>query len=89
MLSPGQSIVVTAGQPLPLPTQLTPAEIEKQKKETSTSGAEIKLPDVAPREAIIGTVGVTPIAPIPVVPTFDRQQPVKPQPTKVDIGVKF
>jgi len=85
MLSPGQSIIVMSGQPLPVPTQLTPAEIEKLKQDTSTSGAEINLPDVAPREAIIGTVGVTPI---PVAPPFDRQQPAT-QPTKVDIGVKF
>ncbi len=86
MLSPGQSILVMSGQPMPAPTLLTPAEIEMLKRDTSTSGAEIKLPDVAPREAIIGNFGVTPI---PVVPTFDRQQPAKPQPSKVDIGVKF
>lgn len=86
LLSPGQSLVVMSGQPMPMPTQLSPAEIEKQKRDTSTSGAEIKLPDAAPRSAIIGTVSVTPI---PVVPTFNRQQPPKPQPTKVDIGVKF
>lgn len=86
MLSPGQSIVVMSGQPMPPPTMLTPGEIERMKRDTSTTGAEIKLPDVMPREAIIGTVGVTPI---PVVPAFDRQQPAKPQPSRVDIGVKF
>lgn len=85
MLSPGQSILVTSGQPMPAPTQLPPAEIEKLKQDTSTSGSEIRLPDAAPLEAIIGTVGVTPI---PVAPPFDRQQPGK-QPTRVDIGVKF
>ena len=89
MLSPGQSILVMSGQPMPAPTLLPPAELEKLKRDTSTSGAEIKLPDVAPREAIIGAVGVTPVTPIPVVPPFDRQQPPKPQPGKVDIGVKF
>lgn len=86
MLSPGQSILVISGQPMPTPTQLTPDDIEDLKRDTSTSGAEIKLPDAASRESIIGPVGVTPI---PVVPTFDRQQPAKPQPSKVDIGVKF
>jgi hypothetical protein len=85
MLSPSQSIVVTSGQPMPPPTLLTPAELENLKLDTSTSGAEIKLPDVMTSGAIIGTVTVTPI---PVVPTFDRQQPPK-QPTRVDIGVKF
>jgi hypothetical protein len=85
LLSPGHSIVVMSGQPMPTPTLLTPAELEKLKLETSMSGAEIKLPDVASGGANIGTVTVTPI---PVVPTFDRQQPAK-QPTRVDIGVKF
>jgi hypothetical protein len=85
LLSPGQSIMVVSGQPLPSPTVLPPAEIEKQKRDTSTSGAEIKLPDAAPREAIISNVSVTPI---PVAPPFSQQQPPK-QPSKVDIGVKF
>jgi ferric-dicitrate binding protein FerR (iron transport regulator) len=85
LLSPGQSMVVMAGQPMPVPTQLTPAELEKLKRDTSTSGAEIKLPDVASGGAIIGTVSVTPI---PVAPPFDRQQPAK-QPSSVTIGVKF
>jgi hypothetical protein len=89
MLSAGQSIVVTTGLPMPTPTQMAPAELEKLKKDTSTSGTEIKLPEMQPREALIGTVGVTPITPIPVAPPFDRQQPAKPQPSKVDIGVKF
>jgi hypothetical protein len=85
MLSPGQSIVVTMGQPMPAPTLLSPAELERLKRETSSTGVEIKLPDVAPHEAIIGNVGITPI---PVAPPFDRQQPIK-QPSRVDIGVKF
>lgn len=85
LLSPGQTITVVAGQPLPPPTVLTPAEIEKQKRDTSTTGSEIKLPDVKPGETIIGTVSVTPI---PVAPPFTQQQPPK-QPSRVDIGVKF
>jgi ferric-dicitrate binding protein FerR (iron transport regulator) len=85
-LSPGQSILVISGQPLPTPTLLTPEEIEQLNSETSMSGAEILLPDMTPRDAIIGSVSITPI---PVVPTFDRQQPAKSQPGKVDIGVKF
>lgn len=89
VLSPGQSIVVTMGQSMPTPTQLSPVELEKLKQDTSTSGAEIKLPNVAPIETFIGTVGVTPITSIPVAPPFDRQQPTKSQPSKVDIGVKF
>jgi hypothetical protein len=86
MLSPGQSIVVIAGQPIPTPTLLTPAELEKLKRDTNSTGVEIKLPDVAPHEAIIGTVGITPI---PVAPPFTSQQPLKPQPSKVNIGVGF
>jgi hypothetical protein len=86
MLTPGQSIVVFAGQPIPIPTLLTPAELEKLKRDTSSVGVEIKLPDVASHEAIIGTVGITPI---PVVPPFTSQQPLKPQPSKVNIGVGF
>jgi hypothetical protein len=86
MLSPGHSMVVTKGGTLPTPTQLTPAEMEKQKQDTSTSGAEIKLPDVTPGDAMTGNVGITRI---PVVPPFDRQQPTKVQPTKVNIGVGF
>ncbi len=89
LLSPGQTIVVTSGQAMPAPTPLSPGEIDKLKRDTSTSGAEIKLPDAALREAIVGTVSVTPVVAIPVAPPFDRQQPVKLQPTKVDIGVKF
>jgi hypothetical protein len=95
-LTPGQTILVTAGpagQPMPAPFQLSPAEIEELKRDTSTSGAEIKLPEAAPSGTIIRTVGGTAAAairPIPVVPSFDRQQPQpKPKPTKVDIGVKF
>lgn len=89
-LSPGQSSVVMSGQPLPAPTMLSPGEIEQLKRDTSTSGGEISLPVTAPRESIIGIVGVTtPIKPIPVAPPFDRQQPTKPQPSKVAIGVKF
>lgn len=86
VISPGESILVMAGQPLPAPVILSPAEIEQLKRDTSTSGAEIKLPDVAPIEAIIGNIGVTPI---PLVPNFNQQQPPKSAPTKVDIGVKF
>ena len=93
MLSPGQSIVVTSDQAaLPKPATLTPAEIEKLKKDTnsSASGGEITLPDSAPIEKIIGTVGVTPVATaIPIVPPLPQQQPVKTQPSRVDIGVKF
>ncbi|HIJ87655.1 MAG TPA: FecR domain-containing protein [Desulfuromonadales bacterium] len=85
-LSPGETILVMAGQPMPTPTQLSPAELEKLKRDTSTSGAEIKLPDTVPRVAIYGTVGVTPI---PVVPKFDRQQPPPPKPGAVNIGVNF
>jgi ferric-dicitrate binding protein FerR (iron transport regulator) len=86
MLTAGESILVMAGQPLPTPSQLSPAEIEKLKRDTSTSGAEIKLPDVLPREAITGAVSVQPI---PVVPTFDRQQPSHPKQGTVNIGVGF
>ena len=92
VLTPGQSLLVTSGQPMPAPFQLSPAEINELKRDTSTSGAEIKLPEAAPSAAIIRNVGgaAAPIRPIPVVPSFDRQQPQpKPQPTKVDIGVKF
>ncbi|HIJ97279.1 MAG TPA: FecR domain-containing protein [Desulfuromonadales bacterium] len=94
VLTPGQSLLVSAGQPIPAPFQLSPAELNELKRDTSTStsGAEIKIPTAAPRETIIRNVGgaATAIRPIPVVPTFDRQQPQpKPQPTKVDIGVKF
>jgi ferric-dicitrate binding protein FerR (iron transport regulator) len=87
MLSPSHSVVVKSGQPLPKPTQLTPAELEKLKQDTNTSGSEIKMPDMTSLKAINGLVGVTPI---PIPPPFDRQQPVtKPQPTNVNIGVKF
>ena len=72
--------------PMPLPTRLSPAEIEELLRDTSTSGAEIKLPDRVLREAIFGKVGVTPI---PVVPTFDRQQPPTKKPGSVNIGVNF
>jgi ferric-dicitrate binding protein FerR (iron transport regulator) len=91
MLSPGQSILVTAGQPMPAPIQLSPAEINDLKRDTSTSGSEIYIPEVVPREVIIHNAGATTaIRPVPIVPSFDRQQPQpKPQPTKVDIGVKF
>jgi len=89
MLSPGQSMVVMNGQPLPTPTPLSPAEIEKLKRDTSTSGAEIKLPDATPGETIIGNVGVSSVTPIPLAPPFERQQPARTQPSKVDIGVKF
>jgi hypothetical protein len=86
-LSAGESMLVTAGQPMPLPTELTPAELETLKRETSTSGAEINLPDFEPSEAIMGNIGITPI---PVAPPFDRQEPTnRPQPSRVDIGVKF
>jgi hypothetical protein len=83
MISPGQSILVMSGQPLPQPTQLSPAELEKLKKNTGTSGAEIKLPDTAPRETIIRDFGFRPIPPPPRPPLV----PVRP--TKVDIGVTF
>ena len=72
--------------PMPMPTRLSPAEIEELKRDTSTSGAEIKLPERVLREAISGKVGVSPI---PVVPTFDRQQPPPQKPGSVNIGVNF
>lgn len=84
LLSPGQSMIVMSGQPMPAPTQLTPAEIEKLKQDTASSGGEIKLPDVATGGTIIGNVEIKPIQP----PVIDKQQPIK-QPTRVDIGVKF
>jgi len=84
LLSPGHSIIVKAGQPMPVPMLLSPAELEKLKLDTSTSGAEIKLPDVASGGAIIGNVTVTPI---PIAPTINQQSPK--QPSSVTIGVKF
>ncbi len=84
LLSPGQSMVVMSGQALPAPTQLTPAEIEKLKQDTASSGSEIKLPDVASGGAIVGNVEIKPIQP----PFIDKQQPIK-QPSSVTIGVKF
>lgn len=86
MLSPGESILVMAGQAMPAPVRLTPAETEKLKRDTSTTGAEIKLPDTVLRESISG---VSRVMPIPVVPTFDRQQPPKPKQGTVNIGVNF
>jgi hypothetical protein len=71
---------------MPLPTRLSPAEIEELLRDTSTSGTEIKLPDTVLREAISGKAGVTPI---PVVPKFTSQQPPTPKPGKVNIGVNF
>lgn len=86
-LSAGETMLVFAGEPMPLPTELTPAEVETFMRELSTSGAEIMLPDFLPAESIIGNVGITPI---PITPTFDRQQPQPvAQPTRVDIGVNF
>jgi hypothetical protein len=84
LLSPGQSILVVSGQPLPAPMLLSPAELEKLKRDTSMSGAEIRLPDVATSGTIIGTVNVTPI---PIVPPINQQPPK--QPSSVNIGVKF
>jgi hypothetical protein len=84
LLSPGQSMIVMSGQPMPVPSQLTPAEIEKLKQDTASSGGEIKLPDVATAATVIGNVEIKPIQP----PVIDKQQPIK-QPTRVDIGVKF
>lgn len=84
MLSPGQSMVVMTGQPMPVPSQLTPAEIEKLKQDTASSGGEIKLPDVATAATVVGNVEIKPIQP----PVIDKQQPIK-QPTRVDIGVNF
>ena len=75
-LSPGESLLVFDGQPLPLPAKLTAEEIENLKRDTSTSGAEIRLPGVPPRESIFKDTGITPI---PVVPSFDLQQPVQPR----------
>lgn len=87
MLSPGQTIIVMAGQPMPAPTQLSPAELEKQKRETSTSGGEIKLAETGATETIIKDVAVKGL---PIENKFDRQQPViKNKPTSVNIGVKF
>ena len=84
LLTPGHSIIVMAGQPMPVPTLLSPAELEKLKRDTSMSGAEIKLPDVATSGTIIGNVSVTPI---PIAPTINQQPPK--QPSSVTIGVKF
>lgn len=86
MLSPGESILVMAGQAMPAPIRLTPTELEKMKRDTSTTGAEIKLPDTVFRESISGPSRVMPI---PVVPTFDRQQPPNPKQGTVNIGVNF
>lgn len=86
VLTPGESVLVIAGQPIPAPTLLSPAEREKLKRDTSTSGAEIKLPENVRREAIFSHVGVSPI---PVVPAFDRQQPVPRKQGTVNIGVNF
>ena len=86
MLSPGETILVMGGQPLQSPVNLPPAEIEKQKRDTSTSGVEIKLPETKLREAVFGTFGVTPI---PVVPTFNSQQPPPSKSSSVSIGVNF
>ncbi|MEI6205260.1 MAG: FecR family protein [Desulfuromonadales bacterium] len=95
LLSPGQSIIVTAGQPLPVPTKLSPTELEKLKRDAaaSTTGGEIKLPD-APSGGGATIVGNAVVTPVPVVPTFERQQQPaaaasRTQPTKVNIGVKF
>ena len=84
LLSPGQSILIMAGQPMPTPTLLSPAELEKLKQDTSLSGAEIILPNVASSPVTVGNVT---IMPIPVAPTIN-QQPAK-QPSTVSIGVKF
>ncbi len=69
--------------------KLTPAEIVVLKRDTNIAGTEIKLPPLpaavaAPAQPrVIQTPIVVPV--IPVIP----QQPVKTQPTRVDIGVKF
>lgn len=84
MLSPGQSMVVMSGQPMPVPSQLTPAEIEKLKQDTASSGGEIKLPDVTPSGIPVGNVEIKPIQP----PVIDKIQPPN-QPKKVDIGINF
>jgi hypothetical protein len=87
LLFPGQTILVTAGEPFPQPTTLTPAEREELKRETSTSGSEIKHPKVHPRGTKQGDFRR--ITPIPVVPDFDQMQPPTPQPRSVTIGVNF
>jgi hypothetical protein len=87
LLSPGQSILVMAGEPLPAPTQLTPAEREELMRETSTSGSEITHPKVRPRETMLRNFGR--ITPIPVVSDFDQMQPPQPKPRSVTIGVNF
>ena len=84
LLSPGQSMVVMSGQPLPVPNQLTPAEIEKLKQDTASSGGEIKLPDVATTATVVGNVEIKPIQP----PVIDKIQPPN-QPRSVTIGVNF
>lgn len=82
MLAPGQTIVVTTGQPIPAPTQLSPAELNKLKQDTSTTGGEITLPDAKPVE--MGGVVLIPIQP-PIQPPLNTQQ----QKNKVNIGIKF
>lgn len=69
-------------QTLPVPEQLSPAEIDKLKKDTSSPVVEIKLTPIPPLPPL-----VQPTLP-PVIPHIP-QQPARPQPTKVDIGVKF
>lgn len=87
-LTPGMMVVVTEGEPLPVPVPAGPVELERARQLASLGNSEVPLVTPNLPQGVQGGV-VTLDVPY-IVPMVGQQQPAgRTQPTSVTIGINF
>ncbi len=85
LLTPGMTITIVQGEPLPTPTTLSPQELDKLKQGTTTSGNEISVPEP---NIIVTDTGLLNIEiPPSGTPIQVQQQPPVTQPRSAIINI--